>query len=722
MTKIFVPVIVNEKAELFELSVTERNDARSKKAGLLLKNEYFPQYVDVFKSKFSDLHHNVNFISQSDTRFDVFTSATYSARLGIYLALEQYINQRKFKEEWDGVVVTGNLNSENGNLTDIDQVEKKYEALIDYTKNLSGKYLFIYVSNSLIHLKESETIKISFFTSTQSIFLLKANIFDSVFDDEQQNTINRILEINQNHPYFEHAEFQTVIADSEKNGWNGCCICGDSNTGKSVFAFNFCKYLMAINKIYKPIWIQLEDTDLMLYKYEKINPIEELIARYFNTEVLGYKDLNNILQKQKYILVIDTKNVIYDSVLNNFIIEFIKKVEVKIPVILTAIKDVSNVDDYYLKRYFLTSLSETECCKLLNFAINDYNLDIQENNDDYAILKRIVYNKCCSTPGYIYKLARILKIETIQSLAKRIEMNNVSEIESEYLNYTLEHLPFVEKALLWSFVWQYQFEDQFELKRTICIEDGNNIDNKISSSKDKWLVKIGNMPECVEKFYNHGLIKLKYDREYYITFEKEVYLFLLKNYEMFKRCRLKGVRFFAKKTLMLSYLYDNCYSFIIYNRFHDFYVFLGKAIGAGCNYWHLELMARLMIIYDWPKVYIIEYFDYLKKQHYDVTKLLWFESEEGFKLSDLLIKYCKDADFVAYIQETSELTDEYLNKIQNNSKYYRKDKKPFSERAKKALIKVIMKPILIVAKAVSEKNGDNKSELLSSILSEWDDL
>ena len=79
MTKIFVPVIQNDKSELFELSVTERNDSRTQNYKLILNNEPHPSYVDVITSKYTDLSHNVNLINPS-MKFDIFTNATYSAR------------------------------------------------------------------------------------------------------------------------------------------------------------------------------------------------------------------------------------------------------------------------------------------------------------------------------------------------------------------------------------------------------------------------------------------------------------------------------------------------------------------------------------------------------------------------------------------------------------------------------------------------------------------
>ena len=194
MSKIFVPIILNESAELFELSVTERNDSRTKSAKLLLKNEVSATYTDAIISKFDKLSHNVNFISFSDSSFDVFTPATYSARLGIYLALEQSINNRLFLDEWDAIVVTGNLNKNTENLEDITHVKEKYCALINYAKSIPGKYLFVYVSDKEEVLEEYQDIEIKRFSSTQTLRMLQAELFEPIFNVEQQRALDEIFE------------------------------------------------------------------------------------------------------------------------------------------------------------------------------------------------------------------------------------------------------------------------------------------------------------------------------------------------------------------------------------------------------------------------------------------------------------------------------------------------------------------------------------------------
>ena len=57
MTKILVPIVKNEKAELFELSVSERNDNRTTKAKILLNNEPNSQFIKAIVNKFVRLCH-----------------------------------------------------------------------------------------------------------------------------------------------------------------------------------------------------------------------------------------------------------------------------------------------------------------------------------------------------------------------------------------------------------------------------------------------------------------------------------------------------------------------------------------------------------------------------------------------------------------------------------------------------------------------------------------
>lgn len=661
MSKIFVPIILNESAELFELSVTERNDSRTKSAKLLLKNEVSATYTDAIISKFDKLSHNVNFISFSDSSFDVFTPATYSARLGIYLALEQSINNRLFLDEWDAIVVTGNLNKNTENLEDITHVKEKYCALINYAKSIPGKYLFVYVSDKEEVLEEYQDIEIKRFSSTQTLRMLQAELFEPIFNVEQQRALDEIFEIDQTHPYYPPKEFDEVKKEAVKKDWKGCCICGDSNSGKSVFAFNICKYLMAIGRIDKPIWVTLKNSTLLASKYNNKNPFQEL---------------TNYITEKNCVLVIDTKNVIYNLFLNQKINEFLKSVGVKVPVILTAIKDTDNLDDKYLKPYFISNISGTYCKKIFSYAIKERNIDI-EKTSDFQFLEELIVNKCSENVGNIYALARILKSETVRSLSRRLEMNNVLEIESEYINEVVNNLPSAEKFILWHLLWTYQGNEICQLRKKIYLE--KNIQNPIEKNEN-WIIYKERF-DLLNKFYDLGLLRLKIDNDCYITFDKDIYLYLLKDMQMFDEWKWFSIEKeweefkqnpkIFKDELLLSGIYAYCDSFIIHGRYHDFFKFLKKAIEMGCDYKHLALFARLVIIYEWPEKYILEYFDYLEANKFDIVRVFQ-EENYGETLYEFFEKYCEQESLLKYAKEKGCLSEEYLNILKNKKQYLKK--------------------------------------------------
>ena len=615
MAKIFVPVIMNDKSELFELSVTERNDPRTKNYKLILNNEPHPSYVDVITSKYTDLSHNVNLINPS-MEFDVFTNATYSARLGIYLALQQKINNRMFLKNWDALVITGNLNKENNNLEEISEIEKKYEAVLCYAKEFSNNCLFVYVSNKEIKLEENPNIEIVRFSTSQTIKMLEAELFEPIFDEEQQRTLNQIYEIDQTHPYFPPQEFYELIKEALETNWKGCCICGDSNSGKSVFAFNLCKYLMSVNKIYKPLWIALENTEFVLYKHKNENPLFLYFAKYFGAEEFSFEKVKNFLLENNYILIIDTKNLVFDSTLNSMLMEFFKIIEKKVPIIVTAIKQTDDLENSYLKQYSISNLDKTYCEKIFEFALEEMNINVSKDDENYDLLKELIYSNCCNTPGNVYILARVLRIETIQSLVRRLEMHNVAEIESEYINKIVNDLPEEEKFMLWNLVWEYQSKDLFELKTAISLIEDKSLNSLLALREkkienEKWCANLKERFELYDKFYDLGLIKLKIDTSCYITLDKNIFLHLLKDEKMFDQwmwyknvvdCKELGIKPVpSKKTYLKVCAQYNCYSFIIYKRYSDFLMFVEKAIKLDCNYYFLRIFAFLMILYEWQR-------------------------------------------------------------------------------------------------------------------------
>lgn len=725
MTKIFVPVIMNDKSELFELSVTERNDSRTKNYKLILNNEPHPSYVDVITSKFTDLSHNVNLTNPS-MEFDVFTNATYSARLGIYLALQQKINSRMFLKNWDALVITGNLNKENDNLEEISEIEKKYEAVLRYAKEFSNNCLFVYVSNKEIKLEENPNIEIVRFSTSQTIKMLEAELFEPIFDEEQQRTLNQIYEIDQTHPYFPPQEFYELIKEALETNWKGCCICGDSNSGKSVFAFNLCKYLMSINKIYKPLWITLENTEFVLYKHKNENPLFLYFTKYFGAEEFSFEKVKNFLLESNYILIIDTKNLVFDSTLNSMLMEFFKKIEIKVPIIVTAIKQTDDLENSYLKQYSISNLDKTYCDKIFEFALEEMNINVSKDDENYDLLKELIYSNCCNTPGNVYILARVLRIETIQSLVRRLEMHNVAEIESEYISKIVNDLPEEEKFMLWNLVWEYQSKDQFELITEITLMDNKGIKNifelrEKKTENEKWCSNLKQRFELYDKFYNLGLIKLKIDTNCYITLDKNIYLHLLKDVKMFDTwrwyenvidCKEIGIKPVLSKKMYLKVCAQyNCYSFIVYKRYGDFFKFVEKAIALGCNYYFLRIFAFLMILYKWSAQYILEYFDFLKKRKFDITRLVIDNVVQEKSLFDVFKEF-SSKELQMEVLKKLDLSENYVNTVKNKKQYHKHFRDEKKEKPiEKFFAKLVGKKLIKRGKEIIPENEEEGKKL-----------
>lgn len=448
MTKIFVPVIINEKAELFELSVTERNDQRTKKAGILLKNEYFPLYVDAIKSNFTDLHHNVNFVSQTGASFDVFTSATYSARLGIYLALEQQINQRKFKEEWDGVVVTGNLNADN-DLLEVSEIQEKYKALIDFISSNPGNFLFVYVNKNEINMHPHEKVSVLRITEDNSTEELMYDLFSYKISSFQESILRKVPEINHSHIFFPTVLFQKLKKIASDSSWPGCCILGENNTGKSNFCYNLNLYLLSTKKFDVPIWINLDNRLLSECRQKKM-PLEIFLL----SKITEYAQQNS-----RILLTIDIKNAIFDFEIYFSLLNLKKSFSNKIAIIINSVSQANSVltdENNELKTYRIDSISETECEKIICNELKRIGKEEIVLSSDFEVFNKLIYEKYRNYPGLIYKITDLLTKESLTHVVKKILTCEIEEIEETYLKEVIvSHLSSFESKLLSQLVLDY---------------------------------------------------------------------------------------------------------------------------------------------------------------------------------------------------------------------------------------------------------------------------
>ena len=453
----------------------------------------------------------------------------------------------------------------------------------------------------------------------------------------------------------------------------------------------------------------------------------------------GAQAIKNFLLENNYILIIDTKNLVFDSTLNSMLMEFFKKIEIKVPIIVTAIKQTDDLENSYLKQYLISNLDKTYCDKIFEFALEEMNINVSQDDENYDLLKELIYSNCCNTPGNVYILARVLRIETIQSLVRRLEMHNVAEIESEYINKIVNDLPEEEKFMLWNLVWEYQSKDLFELKTAISLIEDKSLNGLLAFRKkkienEKWCTNLKERFELYDKFYDLGLIKLKIDTSCYITLDKNIFLHLLKDEKMFDQwmwyknvvdCKELGIKpVLSKKTYLKVYAQYNCYSFIIYKRYSDFLMFAEKAIKLDCNYFFLRIFAFLMILYEWPEKYILEYFDFLKKRKFDITRLVSETLIEEKTLFDIFEEFTSK-DFQIEMLDKCDLSENYGNTLKNKKLYkkrFKDDKK--NNPIEKFFAKLAGKNLFKRGKEISPENEEEekKKELLYQLEDKLDEL
>lgn len=151
---ILVPVVYSEnderKAFLYKVSARTRSSIEGIEIN---ENSELAKFQELAKTLVGpDSHIEVQVLPIDNTvrRIEEITDNMASMTLGIFLAIENQINNRHFKQNYDYVVVTGDI---AGNcLKPIGDEDKKYEALKCYMEkeeNRTRKAQFIYVKNEI---------------------------------------------------------------------------------------------------------------------------------------------------------------------------------------------------------------------------------------------------------------------------------------------------------------------------------------------------------------------------------------------------------------------------------------------------------------------------------------------------------------------------------------------------------------------------------------------
>ena len=104
----------------------------------------------------------------------------------------------------------------------------------------------------------------------------------------------------------------------------------------------------------------------------------------------------------------------------------------------------------------------------------------------------------------------------------------------------------------------------------------------------------------------------------------------------------------------------------MYKRYRDFFIFAEKAINLDYDYKFLKLFSFLMILYEWSEKYVLEYFDFLKKRKFDITRLVSETLIEEKTLFDIFEEFTSK-DFQIEMLDKCDLSENYVNIVKNKN-------------------------------------------------------
>jgi len=217
---------------------------------------------------------------RQNTFLEEFNESTQSILLGLFLAALMKIRNRKFKSTWDTITVTGILENDHEGyfkLVEAGDIKEKYdgEFLENAKKNKDKKHLFLYVSDGETidegeELGTHKNIFVKKFSPKEHTpdhiadylfepYSLKWNIDPPGLDDGQRKSINALEKID----YIPTSKFEEVARKFSSGRGKGLFIYGEGGSGKSALANALARRLLWEGRIYAPIWIRLDNGELL---------------------------------------------------------------------------------------------------------------------------------------------------------------------------------------------------------------------------------------------------------------------------------------------------------------------------------------------------------------------------------------------------------------------------------------------------------------------------
>ena len=277
-----------------------------------------------------------------DDLIEEISDNTTSVLLGFFLAAARAVENRRIKEEWNSITVTGDIGFDrtNGHASAkaVREIDKKFEAFLNHARTQSGKHLFVYVADNnlddVLHKLVDDGLKavvqVQYFPQGESsVFDIESFVFvptimqsftslraDPGFDNTQKKLLNLAgAGKTDSHPVVSR-HFVTIEQRMRNANWHGFVIHGPDDSGKTTLAKIIVSCLMSKHKVYAPLWITVDggDTDFLNNKETVILKKMKEIARQ-----IGIPNDNDCLEKlkekfsgRKFVFILDAQ-VLDDS-------------------------------------------------------------------------------------------------------------------------------------------------------------------------------------------------------------------------------------------------------------------------------------------------------------------------------------------------------------------------------------------------------------------------
>ena len=462
MKQLFVPIILNNNCNLYEITAREYSDSSSEFNGESnpTLNEKLVNYYNDKTFSFEICENGKNL---EEGAFYDFSESTMSISLGVFCCAYATLNNEPFKKRYESITITGDFIIKDGNviLKSVSDIEEKFEAVKKFAKEQSeSKHLFLYISSEDIipeGIQENNVFVIRY-DSNYPVECVFAEVFDSYGSDEKKLNENEFIETK---TYINLKK--DFILNSPLNGY---VITGESNTGKSIATKALCDYLINCKKIEKYVWFNIGDnTQFWKILRDDCSPLNLIQKKSIIRDVYKniFSDFDELLKSGvKCAFVVD--NVEYRFV--DEILDFFKRnysnEKNSFKLLITSwegCKYKKNLDDAGLKQINISdlALTESEFSAVAKSIIDsaDYKNKFYNSSKELQLkFIDLLFQQCNKFPGYIPVALSSLSSQTLEELIKLYEEKDIKELNKivKVLNISFSVIDIFSQLVLFSYL------------------------------------------------------------------------------------------------------------------------------------------------------------------------------------------------------------------------------------------------------------------------------